>query len=124
MKDEELTYKIIGAANEVHSVLGAGLLESIYEKALSHELQLRGLATISQQKVSVIYKSIVFEESLRFDLLVENKVLLELKSVEKIMPIHKAQLLSYMKLLDIKSGLIINFHETTIKQGLTRLFLP
>jgi GxxExxY protein len=88
------------------------------------ELNLRGISAANQQVVKIEYKGYLFEESLRFDLLVENCLLLELKSVREILPIHKAQLLSYMKLLDVPLGLLINFHELKLIDGIHRMILP
>ena len=119
-----LTETIIAAAIEVHRDKGAGLIESIYEWCLLKELGLRNLACISQKFVVIEYKGFTREEPLRFDLLVENCVLVEAKAVEKIMPIHKAQLLSYMKLLNVPLGLLINFHEMKVTDGISRLILP
>ena len=123
-KADELSHAAIGGAIEVHRLKGPGLLDSIYEKCMIHELNLRGIATINQNAVRIEYKGIVFEESLRFDVLVENCLLLELKSVQEILPIHKAQLLSYMKLLNIPIGLLINFHEMKLTDGIARMILP
>src|SRR5579864_1087121 len=106
-----LTETIIAAAIEVHSNKGPGLIESIYEWCLLKELELRGLTCLSQKVVLIEYKGFTREEPLRFDVLVEGCVLVEAKAVEKILPIHKAQLLSYMKLLNVPLGLLINFHE-------------
>jgi GxxExxY protein len=121
---DQLSHVAIGAAIEVHRLKGAGLLESIYEKCLLHELSLRGLTAVNQRLVQIEYKGLVFEEPLRFDVLLENCLLLELKSVREVLPIHKAQLLSYMKLLNIPLGLIINFHEMKLVDGVTRMILP
>ena len=121
---DQLSHVAIGAAIEVHRLKGAGLLESIYEKCLLHELSLRGLTAVNQRLVQIEYKGLVFEEPLRFDVLLENCLLLELKSVREVLPIHKAQLLSYMKLLNIPLGLIINFHEMKLVDGITRMILP
>jgi len=104
--------------------MGPGLIESIYEKCMMHELSLRNVAATNQRLVKIEYKGIVFEEPLRFDVLVEDCLLLELKSVQEVLPIHKAQLLSYMKLLDIPLGLIINFHELKVTDGVVRMILP
>lgn len=123
-KADGLTAGIIGAAIEVHRTLGPGLLESIYEWALVHELSLRGLHTTSQKSVAVHYKDAVRNEPLRFDVLVEECVLVDNKAVEKVIPIHKAALLSYMKLLDVPLGLIIDFHEMKLTDGVSRLILP
>ena len=119
-----LTETIIAAAIEVHRDKGPGLIESIYEWCLAKEISLRGLACSSQEFVLVHYKGFTREEPPRFDLLVQECVLVEAKAVEKILPIHKAQLLSYMKLLDVPLGLLINFHEMKVTDGIHRLILP
>jgi GxxExxY protein len=121
---DRLSQRAIGAAIEVHKLKGAGLLESIYEKCLLQELSLLGLTAVNQRLIQIEYKGLVFEEPLRFDVLLENCLLLELKSVQEVLPIHKAQLLSYMKLLNIPLGLIINFHEMKLVDGITRMILP
>ncbi len=123
-KASGLTETIIAAAIEVHRDKGPGLIESIYEWCLLKELGLRGLACASQKSVLIEYKGFTREEPLRFDLLVEGCVLVEAKAVEKIIPIHKAQLLSYMKLMDVPLGLLINFHELKVADGISRLILP
>ena len=117
-KASGLTESIIGAAIEVHRDKGPGLIESIYEWCLTKEFELLGLRCLSQKIVVITYKGFTREEPLRFDLLVEAK------AVEKILPIHKAQLLSYMKLLNIPIGLLINFHEMKLSDGVHRLILP
>ena len=116
--------EVIGAAIEVHRVMGPGLIESVYEKCLQRELELRGLKVAKQMSVTVEYKGLVFEDNLRCDLLVEDCLLVELKAVETLHPVNKAQLLSYMRLLDVPIGLLINFHVTILKQGVHRLYLP
>lgn len=123
-KADRLSREVIGAAIEVHRVMGPGLLESIYERCLLHELELRGLRVLRQQQVQIDYKGFVFQEELKFDLLVEGVLLLELKAVQEVLPIHKAQLLSYMKLLDVPLGLVMNFHELKIVDGTFRMMLP
>ena len=123
-KASGLTETIIAAAIEVHRDKGPGLIESIYEWCLAKELELRKLNYVSQRQVVVEYKGFIREEPLRFDVLVEDCVLVEAKAVEKILPIHKAQLLSYMKLLNVPLGLIINFHELKVTDGINRLILP
>ncbi len=123
-KADELSREAIGAAIEVHRLKGAGLIESIYEKCLTRELALRNLTCVNQRIVKIEYKGLTFDEPLRFDVLVENCLLLELKSVQEILPVHKAQLLSYMKLLNIPIGLILNFHEVKLTDGLCRMILP
>ena len=116
--------KMIGAAIEVHREKGPGLLESIYEKCLMRELALQKIPAVQQLAVAIDYKGYIFEENLRFDILVENCLLVEIKAVETVLSIHKAQALSCMRLLDAPLGLIINFHSLTLKEGLTRLILP
>jgi len=123
-KASGLTESIIAAAIEVHRDKGPGLIESIYEWCLTKEFELRELRCLSQKIVVITYKVFSREEPLRFDMLVEDCVLVEAKAVEKILPIHKAQLLSYMKLLDIPIGLLINFHEMKVADGVHRLILP
>ena len=123
-KASALTEAIIAAAIEVHRDKGPGLIESIYEWCLLKELGLRGLAFVSQKSVLIEYKGFTREEPLRFDVLVETCVLVEAKAFEKILPIHKAQLLSYMKLLNVPVGLLINFHEMKLTDGVSRLILP
>src|SRR5262249_34755415 len=110
-KADRLSHEAIGAAIEVHRIVGPGLLESIYEKCLLRELELRGVPVLNQDDVRIEYKGAVFQETLKFDLLVDGCLLLELKAVQDVLPIHKAQLLSYMKLLDVPLGLLFNFHE-------------
>jgi GxxExxY protein len=119
-----LTETIIGAAIEVHRDKGPGLIESIYEWCLTKEFELRGLTCVSQKVVMIEYKGFLREEPLRFDVLVEGCVLVEAKAAEKILPVHKAQLLSYMKLLNVPLGLLINFHEMKLVDGVHRLILP
>ena len=123
-KADGLTKDIINAAIEVHKDKGPGLIESIYEWCLLKELELRQYETANQKSVVINYKGFTKEEPLRFDVLVEGCVLVEAKAVEKILPIHKAQLLSYMKLLDVPLGLLINFHELKLTSGISRLILP
>jgi len=118
-----LTETVIAAAIEVHRDKGLGLIESIYEWCLLKELELRGLECASQKSVVIEYKGFTREEPLRFDVLVEGCVLVEAKAVEKVLPIHKAQLLSYMKLLNVPVGLLINFHEMKVTNGIHRLIL-
>ncbi len=124
LKANSLSAKVIGAAIEVHRHKGPGLIESIYERCLVHELHLQGIASASQIQIPIEYKGLVFEEALRLDVYVEGCLIVENKVVEKILPIHKAQLLSYMKLLNAPLGLLINYHEPLLKDGLVRLILP
>lgn len=118
------TEHIIGAAIEVHRDKGPGLVESIYEWCLMRELELRKLSAVNQKAVQISYKGFVKEELLRFDVLVEGCVLVEAKAVDHILPIHKAQLLSYMKLLNVPVGLLINFNAPKPTDGISRLILP
>ena len=111
---DELTYKIIGCAIEVHKHIGPGLLESVYEKCFIHELKLKGLHYKSQQKVPINYKGIDLDAELRYDVLVEDLVIVELKAMEGILPIHEAVVLSYMQMLEKPKGIIINFNSTNI----------
>ncbi|MCA9024957.1 MAG: GxxExxY protein [Planctomycetaceae bacterium] len=119
-----MTHDVIGAGIEVHRELGPGLLESIYEKCLLHELELRGHQVIRQQQVQIRYKDIAFQEDLRFDLLIDACLLVEVKCVQEVHPIHKAQLLSYMKLLNIPVGLVMNFYVERLTEGIHRMYLP
>jgi GxxExxY protein len=120
----KLTEKIIGAAIEVHRDKGPGLVETIYEWCLLRELELIRMAATNQRLVKITYKGFVRDEPLRFDVLVEECVLVEAKSVERVLPVHKAQLLSYMKLLDVPLGLLINFNVSKLTAGVSRLILP
>ena len=119
-----LTHDTIGAAIEVHMYKGPGLLESIYEWCLTMELELRGCSVQRQDNVMIRYKHFQREEQLKFDLLIDQCLFVEVKACDAIHPIHKAQLLSYMKLLDIPLGLIINFNELKLADGISRLILP
>jgi GxxExxY protein len=123
-KADRISREVIGAAIEVHRQKGPGLIESIYERCVLRELELRSIPSTTQKIVRVEYKGIVFDEPLRFDILVENCLLVELKAVEILHPFSKAQLFSYMKLLDIPLGLLINFHEPVLKNGISRMMLP
>jgi len=117
----ELTEKIIGACIEVHRALGPGLLESAYEQCLCHELCLRGLSFARQTLLSVNYKGIQLDCGYRIDVTVEQKVILELKTVERLLPIHEAQLLTYLRLSGLTLGLLINFNVPVLKEGLKRI---
>jgi len=123
LRYEDLTEQIIGAAIEVHKSIGPGLLESIYEECLCHELTLRGLRFERQLIVPVLYKGVKLECKHRCDVLVENTVVLELKTVDRILPIHQAQLLTYLRLLSKPVGLIINFNVPVLRQGIVRRVL-
>lgn len=121
MMENEISKYIIGAAIEVHKQLGPGLLESSYEACMAHELKSRGLDVIAQQALPIVYKGIKLNAGYRIDLLVENKVIVEIKSVDALAPIHTAQILTYLRLKDIKLGLLINFNSTRIVDGLKRV---
>ena len=123
-KAHTLSAKVIGAAIEVHRHKGPGLIESIYERCLLHELHLQKISAINQAIVPLEYKGLIFDEPLRLDTYVKGCLIVEKKVGEKILPIHKAQLLSYMKLLYAPLGLLINYHESLLKDGVTRLILP
>ena len=123
-KADKLSSEVIGAAIEVHRHKGPGLIESIYERCMLRELELRSIPATTQKLVRVKYKGLVFDEPLRFDVLVDDCLLVELKAVEILHPSSKAQLFSYMKLLDIPIGLLINFHEPILKNGISRMILP
>lgn len=118
---DELSYALIGCAMEVHNVLGPGLLESVYEQALIHELAMNGIAVKRQVEVDVNYKGMNIANGLRVDLLVEDELIIELKSVEEIKPIHQKQLQTYLKLLDKRIGLLINFNTISLKDGIKRI---
>jgi GxxExxY protein len=114
----ELTYAIIGSAIHVHKELGPGLLESIYEKCMIHLLKEKGYHVISQQRVPLIFSGLYLDCDLRFDLLVENSIIVEIKAVECLQPIHSAQLLTYLKLLNKPKGILLNFNCTNLyKEG-------
>ncbi len=116
---DELTERIIGAAIEVHRVLGPGLLESIYEEALSHEMGLRDIAYERKKQVDVIYKAIAIHGQ-RLDLVVENSVVIELKSCAQVVPVVQAQILSYLRASGLRRGLLLNFGETRLVDGIQR----
>lgn len=117
----ELTGKIIGAAIKVHRRLGPGLLESAYEACLAHELQNSGLNLVRQKPVPVIYEGIKLDCGFRADLVVEGRVAVELKAKDELHPVDYAQLLSHLRLLDLRVGLLINFHVAVLKTGITRI---
>lgn len=121
MTENELSYKIIGAALEVHKTLGVGLLESAYEVALAYELRELGFEVKSQVVLPLKYKSEIIDNAYRIDLIVESKVIIEVKSVLEINPIFYSQVLTYLKLTNIKLGLLINFNTPLIKDGIHRI---
>ncbi len=121
--DSGLTERLIGLAIEVHRQLGPGLLESAYEECLCFELKQNGIAYIRQATLPVVYKDIRLECGYRIDILVESEVVVEIKSVERLMPIHEAQVLTYLRLSGHKIGLLMNFNSVVLKDGLRRLVL-
>ena len=121
MTENEISSKIIGAAIEVHKQLGPGLLESTYETCLAYELKQMGLDVKQQQALPVVYKEVKLDAGYRIDLLIENKVIVEIKSVDALADIHTAQLLTYLKLKDLKLGLLINFNSVRVIDGLKRI---
>ncbi len=123
MTKDPLTGKIIGCAIEVHRTLGPGLLESTYQQCLAHEMSLTGLHFNLEFPLPVEYKGIRLDCGYRIDLLVEDEVIVELKSVEELLPIHQAQILTYMKLANISTGLLINFNVPRLKHGIERFKL-
>jgi GxxExxY protein len=120
-KTDSLTYKIIGCAMEVYKQLGPGLLESVYEQALIQELKLNDIPVESQVEIKVNYKGINISDNLRLDLLVDDSVIVELKSVEELKPIHHKQLLTYLRLMNKKVGLLINFNTDNLMDGIRRI---
>ena len=121
MTENDITYEIRGAIYDVYKALGPGLLESVYEEALVFELEQRGLSVERQKQVPIIYKGNVLKTELRLDLLVEDKVIVELKSVEEMKKVFSKQLLTYLRLLDKKVGLLVNFNTDNILQSIYRV---
>jgi GxxExxY protein len=121
MEENELSKIIVDTCYHIHVELGPGLFESVYEEILTYELIKRKLRVTRQQAVPVIWHGIKMDHGFRADLIVENKVLIEIKSVESIAPLHKKQVLTYLKLTGLKLGLLINFNESLIKNGITRI---
>ncbi len=119
--DSELTDQIIGSAITVHSTLGPGLLESVYETCLEYELSSVGLKVERQKSLPVSYKSIKLDDGLRMDMVVNSQVIIELKCVESLLPVHEAQLYTYLKLSGIRTGLLINFYTKLLKDGIKRI---
>ena len=121
MHENDIAKEIVDAAFKVHTTLGPGLLESVYEAVLAQELRKRSLKVERQAPIPVVYEEVRLEEGFRADLVVQDKVLVELKSVEKVAPVHKKQVLTYLRLANMKLGLLINFGEALIKDGITRV---
>jgi GxxExxY protein len=121
MTENQIAEIVVNACFKIHTVLGPGLLESVYESALAYELQQRGLKVSRQQSVPVIYEGIQLDEGFRADLIVEDLVIIELKSVEVVAPVHKKQLLTYLRLSGKRLGFLVNFGSNLIKDGITRV---
>ena len=121
MDENDIARETVDAALQVHKALGPGLLESVYEVVLAQELCRRGLEVERQVAVPVVYQNLVFEEGFRADLILNRKVIVEIKSVERLAPVHKKQLLTYLRLAGLKLGLLINFNEALLKDGITRI---
>ncbi|MCS6883597.1 MAG: GxxExxY protein [Oscillochloridaceae bacterium] len=121
MELNHISGQIVDAAMKVHTALGPGLLESAYEACLAHELRKRGLKVLTQVALPVVYDGIELDAGYRLDLLVADAIIVELKAVEKVLPVHEAQLLSYLKLSGCKIGLLINFHVPKLKDGIKRM---
>jgi len=119
--ENEAAKQIVDAAFQVHTSLGPGLLESVYEVVLAYELEKRGLQVVRQQAIPVVYHDTRIEAGFRADLIVEDKVIVEIKSIEAIAPVHKKQLLTHLRLADKRLGLLINFNVALIKDGITRI---
>jgi len=119
--ENEIAREIVDAAFHIHKTLGPGLLETVYEVVLARELEKRSLNVVRQQPVPIVFGDLKFDEGFRADLIVEDKVIVELKSVEQIAPVHKKQLLTYLRLADKRLGLLINFGSAVIKDGISRI---
>jgi GxxExxY protein len=120
MEFDELSNRVIGCSIEVHRILGPGLLESTYEQCLAREMQLRGISFLLQRPLPVEYKGLRLDCGYRVDVLVENQLIVELKAVQEVSGVHQAQILSYMKLAGIRTGLLINFNVCVLKDGIQR----
>jgi GxxExxY protein len=121
LHENAISKVIVDAAFKIHSKLGPGLLESVYETILAYELRKRGFRVERQVPVPITWEDIQFEEGYRLDLMIEDKVLVEVKSVEAVVPVHKKQLLTYLRLMDKRLGLVINFNEELIRNGISRV---
>ena len=121
MTENAIATEIVDAAFGIHTTLGPGLLESVYQTVLAYELGRRGLHAVSQQAIPVVYENVRIDTGFRADLVVEDMVIVEIKSVESLAPVHKKQLLTYLRLADKRLGLLINFHVPLIKDGITRI---
>jgi GxxExxY protein len=121
MTENEIARQIVDAAYKIHTTLGPGLLESVYEAVMAEEMSRRGLPIVRQQAIPVVYESVHLEVGFRADLIVAGKVIIEIKSIERIAPVHKKQLLTYLRLTDKRLGILINFDVELIKDGITRV---
>jgi GxxExxY protein len=121
MTENAIAKEVVDAVFRIHTTLGPGLLESVYDTVLAYELDRRGLRTVRQQSIPVVYESVRIDTGFRADLIVEDKVIVEVKSVELLAPVHKKQLLTYLRLADKRLGLLINFQVALIKDGITRI---
>jgi GxxExxY protein len=121
MTENEIAKEIVDAAYKIHTTLGPGLLESVYEVLLEYELKKRGLRVVRQERLPVVYESVKLDDGYRADLVVEGKVIVELKSIEELAPVHRKQLLTYLRLSDKRLGLLINFGDALIKHGISRV---
>ncbi|MCR4299997.1 MAG: GxxExxY protein [Sulfuricaulis sp.] len=121
MEENEISAKIIGSSIDVHRSLGPGLLESVYQKCLARELELQGVLYQEEVPLLAEYKGLTFEAACRMDMLVAGKVIVELKTVESILPVHEAQLLSYLRLSKLKLGLLVNFNVPVLRNGIRRI---
>jgi GxxExxY protein len=121
MTENEISKQIVDVAYKIHTTFGPGLLESVYETVMAYELTKRGLHVVRQQPIPVVYESVNMEVGFRADLIVEGKVVVEIKSVEAVAPVHKKQLLTYLRLADKRLGLLINFDTELIKDGISRV---
>ena len=121
MNENKIATAIVDTCFKIHTTLGAGLFESVYEEILFYELREAGFQVTRQKAIPVIWKELKMEIGFRADLIVNNKVIIEIKSVEHVLPVHKKQLLTYLKLTDLKLGLLVNFNEALIKKGITRI---
>ena len=121
MHENEIAREVVDAAYKIHTTLGPGLLESVYERTMAYELRGRGLYVAVQVPIPVVYHEVRLEEGFRADLIVGHEVIVELKSIEEIAPVHKKQLLTYLRLAELRLGLLINFNVELIKHGITRI---
>ena len=123
MEFDALSHRVIGCALEVHRELGPGLLESAYQQCLEHELRTAGIVFRAQQTLPVVYKGLELDCGYRLDIVVDEQLIVEIKSVEQLLPIHDAQLMTYLKLSKLKIGLLINFSEVLLKDGIRRFVM-